>query len=78
MTLHLLSVYAVEHMNRLSMKTPQELADTLSISEISVYRLIKAGRIHAVKVGHKWRIPAEEFERVLASGVPNAHEEVSR
>ncbi|MCK9513784.1 MAG: helix-turn-helix domain-containing protein [Pigmentiphaga sp.] len=50
------------------MKTPRELAEALNVSEFSIYRLIQAGRIHAVKVGRQWRIPEKEARRVAREG----------
>jgi len=35
--------------------TLKELSDYLKISELSVYRLVKIGKIPAFKVGHQWR-----------------------
>jgi excisionase family DNA binding protein len=64
-------------MDSLSMKTPKELAETLNVSEFSVYRLIQAGRIHAVKVGSQWRIPEMEARRVAREGTDRKAKEVS-
>jgi len=36
----------------------------------SVRRAIRQGRIHAVRFGQGWRIPAPEVRRILAEGLP--------
>ncbi len=58
------------------MKTPRELAEALNVSEFSIYRLIQAGRIHAVKVGRQWRIPEKEAIRVAHEGTDGKNTEV--
>lgn len=70
--MHLLAVYAVDGMNSQSMKTPREVAESLSVSEFTVYRLIQSGRIKAIKAGRQWRIPADEAERVKREGTEKA------
>ena len=42
-----------------------ELADSLRISLMTVYRYIKAGKIKAHKIGKEFRISKDEFERFL-------------
>lgn len=66
--MHLLGVYAGDSMNSQSMKTPRQLAEALSVSEFTVYRLIQSGQIHAIKAGRQWRIPADEVARVQREG----------
>jgi excisionase family DNA binding protein len=44
--------------------TPHELAELLNLSPNTVYRLIKAGQIRAVRVGQQFRIPAAEIDRL--------------
>ena len=43
--------------------TPEQIADAMGVSRATVSRTIKAGRLRAVKVGNRNRIPYEEFER---------------
>jgi excisionase family DNA binding protein len=52
-----------------AMLTPEEIADNLKYHIVSVYRLIYSKRIHAVKMGRVWRIPASEFRRIQTEGV---------
>ena len=44
--------------------TPAEVADALSISIKTIYRLIHQGQIRAVKIGRQLRIPAAELTRL--------------
>jgi len=48
--------------------TPYEAAARLGLGRGTVYRLLKAGRLPAVKVGRRphFRIPIAALERVLA------------
>lgn len=36
---------------------PREVAEQLSVSAKTVYRLMDQGEIRRVKVGHSWRVP---------------------
>lgn len=42
-----------------------ELADSLRVSLMTVYRYIKSGKIKAHKIGKEFRISKAEFERFL-------------
>jgi excisionase family DNA binding protein len=48
--------------------TVAEVADMLRVSNMTVYRLIKAGDISALRVGKNYRIRQQELEDYLASG----------
>ena len=39
--------------------TVRDAADVLQVSRITVYRMIRDGRLYAFKIGHNWRIPKE-------------------
>ena len=52
-------------MSRGRFLTPREVADLLRVSSMTVYRLIKAGELAAVRVGHNYRIRENEVERYL-------------
>lgn len=41
--------------------TVAEVAGYLRVSEMTVYRMVTAGRIGATKIGRSWRIPAEDL-----------------
>jgi len=44
-----------------------ELAERLRVSEMTIYRYIEAGKLHAHKLGKGYRIPHAEFLRFLES-----------
>jgi excisionase family DNA binding protein len=48
--------------------TVDEVADVLRVSNMTVYRLIKAGRIPAMRVGRNFRVRRSEIVRYLESG----------
>ena len=45
--------------------TLQEVADYLRVTEKTVYRLLKRGRIPAVKVGRQWRFDRKSIDKWL-------------
>lgn len=45
--------------------TVAEVADLMRVSTMTVYRLIKAGDLAAVRVGRSYRIPEGEVDRYL-------------
>jgi excisionase family DNA binding protein len=45
----------------------QELADTLQVNVMTIYRYIKAKKLKAYKIGKEFRIDRKEFERFLNS-----------
>jgi excisionase family DNA binding protein len=47
--------------------TVAEVADVMRVSTMTVYRLIKAGELGAVRVGKSYRIPDDAVDRFLAS-----------
>jgi excisionase family DNA binding protein len=47
--------------------TPQEVADLLRVSSMTVYRLIKSGEMPAIRVGKAFRIPEDELDAYLAA-----------
>lgn len=50
------------------MKTIKELSEILRLNRNTIWRLIKKGKIKAVKVANKYRIPDEEVERIKREG----------
>lgn len=43
----------------------QELADTLMLNIMTIYRYINAGKIKAYKIGKEFRIEKKEFNKFL-------------
>jgi excisionase family DNA binding protein len=43
----------------------EELADTLKLNIMTIYRYIKAGRLRAYKIGKEYRIDKAEFQAFL-------------
>jgi excisionase family DNA binding protein len=48
--------------------TPKDIQRELRISERSCYRLLQAGSIPSIKVGHLYRIKRSDLEEVLEHG----------
>jgi excisionase family DNA binding protein len=46
--------------------TPQEVADLLRVSSMTVYRLIKSGELRAVRVGKAYRLLEDDVDAYLA------------
>jgi len=45
----------------------EELAESLRLNVMTVYRYIDAGKLEAYKIGRHYRIKKDEFERFLES-----------
>lgn len=45
----------------------EELAETLDVNVMTIYRYIKAKRLKAYKIGREFRIDKNEFRRFLES-----------
>lgn len=56
--------------------TPQEAAGRLAVNIRTIYRLIDAGELRAVRVGRVWRIPMDALQEYLAraNNVPHPTE----
>ncbi len=50
--------------------TPEEVAERLRLSVITVKKWLREGKLKGVKVGKLWRVPEEEVEKVI-QGVKN-------
>jgi excisionase family DNA binding protein len=48
--------------------TPQEVAELLKISYMTVFRWIRAGKMKAYKLGKQYRISKEELDKFLEEG----------
>ena len=51
---------------RVRFLTVAEVAEMMRVSTMTVYRLIKAGDIPAVRIGKSYRLSEEEVDRFLA------------
>jgi excisionase family DNA binding protein len=52
--------------------TVAEVADMLRVSSMTVYRLIKAGDLRAIRIGKSYRLAEDEVDRYLAQGFTQA------
>lgn len=43
----------------------EELAEKLRLSKMTIYRYLKAGKLHAHKVGKEYRIARADFKHFL-------------
>lgn len=59
-------------MNDDSFLTTEEVLDYLQVNLRTVYRLIKAGKIPAVRVGRQWRFRKRDIDTWLESSRPDA------
>ena len=46
--------------------TPAEVAEQLRVSSMTVYRLIKAGELRAVRIGRSFRLREDDVDAYLA------------
>jgi len=46
-------------------KTVKEIAEELRVNVVTVKRLIYAGKLKAKKVGSRWRISEEDYQKYL-------------
>ena len=49
--------------------TTREVASYLGKSLPSVYRLIRAGKLRATKVGGEWRVASDAVRQLLEEGI---------
>lgn len=47
--------------------TPEQASDLLNVSQITIYRWLRAGKIPGVKIGRQWRLPADIVDQLLDS-----------
>jgi excisionase family DNA binding protein len=47
--------------------TVSEVASSMRVSNMTVYRLIKSGELPAVRIGHNFRIREADVERYLSA-----------
>ena len=52
--------------------TVSEVANLMRVSNMTVYRLIRAGRLHAVRVGNRYRVKESDVHKYLDSSYVKA------
>lgn len=50
--------------------TLDEVADILQLTKRTLYSYVKEGKLHAVKMGKYWRVPAESLQAFISTGTP--------
>ena len=50
--------------------TVAEVAGIMRVSKMTVYRLVHAGELPALRVGRSFRVPADALEHYLATSIP--------
>ena len=51
----------------------EDICSTLHIGKTTAYKLIQSGKLPARKIGGKWQIKAQDFEKYL-QGYPTSSE----
>jgi excisionase family DNA binding protein len=54
---------------RVQFLTVAEVADGMRVSKMTVYRLVHAGELPAVRVGKSYRVPQDALDRYLEASV---------
>ncbi|HQY32785.1 helix-turn-helix domain-containing protein [Actinotalea sp.] len=49
--------------------TVAEVAETMRVSKMTVYRLARSGELPAVRVGRSYRVPQDALDAYLATAV---------
>lgn len=50
--------------------TLDEVADILKVTKRTLYNYVKAGKLHAVKIGKYWRVSEESLQAFISTGTP--------
>lgn len=50
--------------------TLDEVADIMKVTKRALYNYIKAGTLHAVKMGKYWRVSEESLRAFISNGTP--------
>ncbi len=59
----------IEKLSTERLLSPHEVAERLSISRWTVYKMIGDGRIQSIKIGRLVRIPDSEVSRIVKQGL---------
>lgn len=57
-------------MTEIRVYTLDEVADILKVTKRTLYNYIKAGTLHAVKMGKYWRVSEETLRGFISIGTP--------
>lgn len=49
--------------------TVAEVANVMRVSKMTVYRMIHAGDIPAIRVGKSFRVPQQAVEQIMSQGI---------
>jgi PTS system nitrogen regulatory IIA component len=52
-----------------AMLTAKDMQDLLQVDRSTIYRMVEAGRLPAIKVGKQWRFPGDQVDRWLQSQI---------
>lgn len=58
--------------------TPNELAEILKVSRMTIYRMIHAGELPAIRVGGSYRVPESAFEALCTIEQPEEARELRK
>ena len=50
--------------------TLDEVAEIMQVTKRTLYNYIKAGTLHAVKMGKYWRVSEESLQDFISNGTP--------
>jgi excisionase family DNA binding protein len=50
--------------------TLDEVAEIMQVTKRTLYNYIKAGTLHAVKMGKYWRVSEESLQDFISTGTP--------
>jgi excisionase family DNA binding protein len=54
-----------DHVSEVSFLTVAEVAATMRVSKMTVYRLVHGGELPAIRVGRSFRVPADAVDEYL-------------
>ncbi|ALE93162.1 AlpA family transcriptional regulator [Arthrobacter alpinus] len=58
-----------QNFSNVNFLTVQEVAELMRVSKMTVYRMVHAGELPAVRFGRSYRVPANAVESFLKSAV---------
>ena len=58
-----------QNFSNVNFLTVQEVAELMRVSKMTVYRLVHAGELPAVRFGRSYRVPSNTVENYLRSAV---------